>query len=729
MERGRPRSRTRAFTVRASGVVLAAIVVAATCGAASGEPGFPRVANIHFPCIVGYDENTLWRLSRYDVVVMSLQNDQCALDEMAAIRSDAPDIILLPHMPFSYHGDWAGIPVLAEMRDALYDNNWWLRDTSGEIFRTADGNGLVNITLGCPTDANGDRLCDWLGEHIANHLGPGGAWDGVFLDCVWDEISWAVHQLGIDIDSDLDGQPDDLAALDESWRQGTAIAVAELRDLVGPDYLLVSNGGNTCWEDLNGSTLEGFPQAPNGWYLNIVDPDRGYIAIDTNYREPRYNIINPNWWGEAADENGPLWAGNFIRKFLFTFANCLIFGDGYYSINTRDYAETWWFPYYDLDLGVPLGPFEDALATPGDAPGVEYGDMIKQRLYSNGMAVINPTDVEQDIELPGTYYDPEAMDDGYMPVGSVLTAVTLSPHMGRVLVGTGTLRPAAMGLVSAAFDGAAVDLSWDGPSWASRYAVYRRGVRGDGSMTERVLIWLGEDTTCRDIRVCAMRRYAYSVAPIDASDCEGWPSDPVIVSTEVTVEPSIALMVEDPGDTLIVWWSPPDVPGEMIFELERHGDHGAREWLGRFTVKGGRVVRYADETAAPGRGYTYELFEIDGAERRLVGWVRARGPAGGGGATALLGCRPQPISVWPATIAFRIGDDDNWEGEPPGGLTVYDTRGRVVRRLIAGPLSRGDHSVAWDGLDGAGRPVASGCYLYALEVGGRVYRGKAVVIR
>jgi hypothetical protein len=690
---------------------------------------FPRTANVHYPCIVNYTSYELWRLSRYDVLVMSLQNEYHAVDETAELRSLDPETLILPHMPFSYHDDWGGVPALAGMRDALYEHNWWLRDPSGEICHLTEGPGIVNMTTNCPPNADGDRLCDWLGEHIAENLGSGEFWDGIFLDCVWDQISWVVNQTGVDIDSDLDGQPDDPAILNETWRQGTAIAVAELRDLVGEDLPLLSNGGNTCYDDLNGSTLENFPLQPIGWYFNITDPERGYIAMDTLYREPRYNIIQPVWWGDPADENGPLWAGSFIRKFLFTFANCLVFGDGYYSMNSRDYAETWWFPYYELDLGVPLGSFEDAVATPGDAPGVEYGDMIKQRRFSNGYAVINPTDVVQVIDLPGTYYDPEEMDGDYMPVSSVVTSVALSPDMGRVLVGSGVIRPAAMGRVAAAFDGSAVDLWWDGPSWAARYAVYRSGVRGDGSLTDRELIYLGEETTYRDIRVVPMRRYAYSVSPIDDSDCEGWPSDPVIVSTDVTPEPSIALMVEDPGGLLLLTWSPPDVPGGMIFELERHDDRGGHDWLGRFETDGGGTVRYADETVVPGRVYRYELFVLEASGRRLVASASARATEGAAGGTVLLGCRPHPISRWPATIAFRIGDDDNWDDEPPCVLTVYDTRGRVIRRLLDEPLGRGDRSVAWDGLDAAGRPVPSGCYLYALEVGGRAYRGKAVVIR
>lgn len=48
-------------------------------------------------------------------------------------------------------------------------------------------------------------------------------------------------------------------------------------------------------------------------------------------------------------------------------------------------------------------------------------------------------------------------------------------------------------------------------------------------------------------------------------------------------------------------------------------------------------------------------------------------------------------------------------------LTVYDLHGRVIRVLLDGARSAGVHQIAWDGEDGAGRPVASGTYLYRLE--------------
>jgi hypothetical protein len=43
-------------------------------------------------------------------------------------------------------------------------------------------------------------------------------------------------------------------------------------------------------------------------------------------------------------------------------------------------------------------------------------------------------------------------------------------------------------------------------------------------------------------------------------------------------------------------------------------------------------------------------------------------------------------------------------------LVVFDSRGRLVRTLLAGPRSAGPHRVVWDGRDDRGRPVSSGVY-------------------
>ena len=49
-------------------------------------------------------------------------------------------------------------------------------------------------------------------------------------------------------------------------------------------------------------------------------------------------------------------------------------------------------------------------------------------------------------------------------------------------------------------------------------------------------------------------------------------------------------------------------------------------------------------------------------------------------------------------------------------LHIYNLLGQKVHTLVAGPVIAGYHEVRWDGRDEQGLFVASGVYLYRLEV-------------
>jgi len=78
----------------------------------------------------------------------------------------------------------------------------------------------------------------------------------------------------------------------------------------------------------------------------------------------------------------------------------------------------------------------------------------------------------------------------------------------------------------------------------------------------------------------------------------------------------------------------------------------------------------------------------------------------------LLPNRPNPFNPV-TTIPFVL---------PSGGglarLQVFDATGKLVQTLCAGFLSAGPHTAVWNGLDQAGRPVASGTYFYRLRAPG-----------
>jgi hypothetical protein len=61
-------------------------------------------------------------------------------------------------------------------------------------------------------------------------------------------------------------------------------------------------------------------------------------------------------------------------------------------------------------------------------------------------------------------------------------------------------------------------------------------------------------------------------------------------------------------------------------------------------------------------------------------------------------------------------------------LTIFDVTGRAVRTGIEGTGAE-TRTFAWDGLDDAGRPVASGTYFYRLNVGEDRQTGRVLRVR
>ena len=75
--------------------------------------------------------------------------------------------------------------------------------------------------------------------------------------------------------------------------------------------------------------------------------------------------------------------------------------------------------------------------------------------------------------------------------------------------------------------------------------------------------------------------------------------------------------------------------------------------------------------------------------------------------TALRQNQPNPFN--PVTqIRFDLARDGHVR------LEIFDVSGRHVRTLVDQNLKRQQHSVSWNGMDDAGRRVASGVYLYRL---------------
>ena len=87
----------------------------------------------------------------------------------------------------------------------------------------------------------------------------------------------------------------------------------------------------------------------------------------------------------------------------------------------------------------------------------------------------------------------------------------------------------------------------------------------------------------------------------------------------------------------------------------------------------------------------------------------------------LLSSSPNPASAQ-ATFAFELPAPGR------GELTVYDAAGRHVRTVTQADFSAGDHRVAWDARDDAGRRVVEGVYFARLIMDHRVVATRTLAI-
>jgi hypothetical protein len=85
-------------------------------------------------------------------------------------------------------------------------------------------------------------------------------------------------------------------------------------------------------------------------------------------------------------------------------------------------------------------------------------------------------------------------------------------------------------------------------------------------------------------------------------------------------------------------------------------------------------------------------------------------PASAPPAVRLLAVAPNPASLGAAAIQLRF----ELERATRAQVEVFDTTGRLVRRLIDESLASGAHTAAWDGRNDAGRLAAPGVYFYHL---------------
>jgi len=160
-----------------------------------------------------------------------------------------------------------------------------------------------------------------------------------------------------------------------------------------------------------------------------------------------------------------------------------------------------------------------------------------------------------------------------------------------------------------------------------------------------------------------------------------------------------------------------DVYGFWIY---RSSDGGATEQCLNDRLVPAAERTYFDKTALPGKRYLYTLAAVskESGEIRSVPVEAGLTPL----KVELFQNSPNPFNPT-TTIRYTVPRASRVT------LLVYTPAGQLVRTLVDATLSSGVKHVTWDGTNNDGNPVASGVYVYRLQVGKETLAKKMTLLK
>ena len=144
-------------------------------------------------------------------------------------------------------------------------------------------------------------------------------------------------------------------------------------------------------------------------------------------------------------------------------------------------------------------------------------------------------------------------------------------------------------------------------------------------------------------------------------------------------------------------------------------------YLNASIVGGSYVISLNDIQAVNPKGQPI-LFQAESDTLVVLGGVSSAGPGAGAGAIQLT--RPHPNPVRDRTQATM-----NLPTARYVRVAVYDSAGRLVRRVLTAELAAGTHSISWDGRGDDGSRTVAGVYFLAVNDGNGIRSVPLVVVR
>jgi len=324
----------------------------------------------------GMPQEQLDFLSRYSLIVVGETALQ-AQKELSYIKSKNPNLIIL------YYISVRGMnPNEKDMR-----SEFWLCDPAGQFISPWPGRYLPNQALPEVNKLIIEKARKALMEPQI---------DGIFLDSFSQTITYLNNG---QLDADRDGTPDDPQRLNKAWATGL-LRIAHGIRAIKSGVIIMANGWsplNFAYDVLNGVLFEdqlnrmedigngkrkGSPIIANELLAAYQKwqsvPNMPHI---TAFVDGGGAMQNPWEWAKLSNKSKGELINNARSNIQMMRLNlCFtLMGEGYaaFDYGTVARGQKWWFPEWDIKLGVPIEPMQKL-------------DGYWQRKFEHGVVYVNP---------------------------------------------------------------------------------------------------------------------------------------------------------------------------------------------------------------------------------------------------------------------------------------------------------------------------------------------------
>lgn len=378
-----------------------------------GRPTFaaPRLANYYLG-VLPTDSDSLAKLAKTDVLIVS--PDQLISQEavVSNLKTANPSMVILAYVPSqSYNTFYWKNDLIFRNMDGIQEN-WWLRDSTGN--KISAWAGLLNTNM---DHGWSEYLVNFINQYISTLPNV----DGIFFDMVGDSISGTNNG---DIDLNGDGVKDDPRVMNAVWLERTKYLLEYARAHVPLRYLVINGSSNDALQgSISGRMYETFPtpwEAGGSWSALMTKMEKNK-ALN---KQPELYIFNANTRNTGNRED--------YRAMRFGLTSSLLTDNVYFGFDYGDtsHHQVWWYDEYDANLGDPTGLAESASNQP------RFQTDVWRRDYANGLAIVNATAQDRDVDLGGEYEKIIGTQDKTVNNGAIVDRVHLPAKDGLIMFKT-----------------------------------------------------------------------------------------------------------------------------------------------------------------------------------------------------------------------------------------------------------------------------------------------------